>query len=236
MTLLPETRDALARYDEWLARTVKSPGQLAASGRRVRRAAQSAGRRARNMLFGALAVVLAAFLYGNLVAPLGFLGVVAMLLGVLAVMALLAGWPAEKPPELEKLPETPLASLPATVETWHDVQRPALPAPAARAVDHVMEQLERLKPELARLDPASAQADDARRLLGDHLPRLVKSYVGVPATHRATPDAQAHFRDGLKVVGTEIDRLTDDLARERMQALETEGRFLESRYGPTTRK
>lgn len=236
MALLPETRDALARYDEWLARTVKAPERMAVQARRMRRTARSAGRRLRNMLFGALAVVLAAFAYGNLVAPLGFLGVVAMLLGVLAVMALLAGWPAEKPPSLETLPEAPIASLPATVETWLDMQRPALPAPAARAVDDVMAQLDRLKPELARLDAASPQAEDARRLLGDHLPRLVKTYVGVPETHRAKAEAQAHFREGLKVVGAEIDRLTGDLARERLQALETEGRFLESRYGPPTRK
>jgi hypothetical protein len=37
----------------------------------------------------------------------------------------------------------------------------------------------------------------------------------------------------MKVVGTEIDRLTHEIAKERLRALETEGRFLESRYAPT---
>ena len=35
--MLPETRDALARYDAWLARTVKSPDHVAAQARRLER-------------------------------------------------------------------------------------------------------------------------------------------------------------------------------------------------------
>lgn len=232
MAMLPETRDALARYDAWLARTVKSPDHMAAQARRLERATRSVGRRLRNMIFGVFAVVLGAFLYGNLVAPLGFLGLVLTLVAALSVILLLSSWPKDRAPALEKLPDAPLAALPAKIETWLEAQRPALPAPAAREVDLVMMQLNRLAPELKQLDPATPEADDARRLLSDHLPRLVKSYAEVPATHRGTAEAQAHFRDGLKVVGSELDRLTTDLARERLRALETEGRFLESRYGP----
>ena len=236
MTMLPETRDALARYDAWLARTVKSPDHVAAQARRLERATRSVGRRLRNMILGVFAVVLAAFLYGNIVAPLGFLGLMLTVLGAIVVMVILSSWPGDKAPKLDKLPEMPLATLPAKIETWLEAQRPALPAPAAREVDMVMMQLNRLAPELKQLDPATPEADDARRLLSDHLPRLVKSYAEVPATHRGTAEAQAHFRDGLKVVGSELDRLTTDLARERMRALETEGRFLESRYGGTGKK
>lgn len=231
MSISPETREALARYEEWVARTVKSPDAIAHQARRVGRSARSVGRRLRNMVFGIFAVVLAAFLYGNLVAPLGFLGLVLTLMAALVVMVIFANWPGERAPQLEKLPEAPLNALPAQVEEWLSHQQRALPAPAARDVDRIMAQLDRLAPELKTLDPASPEADDARRLIGDHLPRLVKSYAEVPATHRATPEATAHLREGLKVVGGEIDRLTADLARERLRALETEGRFLESRYG-----
>lgn len=231
MSMLPETRDALARYDEWLARTMKNPDTLKVQARRLERTTRSVGRRARNMLFGAFAVVLAAFLYGNLVAPLGFLGLMVTAMAAMCVMVLLSSWPREREPTLEALPQTPLNALPGQVETWLESQRRALPAPVAGEIDRVMAQLDRLAPELKTLDPATPQADDARRLLSDHLPRLVKSYAEVPATHRATAEAQGHLRDGLKVVGSELDRLTTDLARERLRALETEGRFLESRYG-----
>lgn len=234
--MLPETRDALARYDAWLARTVKSPDHVAAQARRLQRTTRSVGRRLRNMILGLFAVVLGAFLYGNLVAPLGFVGLMLTVVTMLCVMVLFASWPGEKAPKLEKLPDVPLGTLPAKIETWLEAQRPALPAPAAREVDMVMMQLNRLAPELKQLDPATPEADDARRLLSDHLPRLVKSYAEVPATHRGTAEAQAHFRDGLKVVGSELERLTTDLARERIRALETEGRFLESRYGGAGKK
>jgi hypothetical protein len=231
MAMLPETRDALARYDEWLARTVKSPNAVKLGARRLERTTRSVGRRMRNMAFGVLAVLVAAFLYGNLVAPLGFLGLMVTMMAAICAMFVLATWPAPRAPTLEKLPEAPLATLPAKVESWLEGQRLALPAPAAREVDQIMAQLDRLGPELRTLDPATPQAEDARKLLSDHLPRLVKSYAQVPAVERGTAEAQGHFRDGLRVVGGEIDRLTTDIARERLRALESEGRFLESRYG-----
>ncbi|MFN7400178.1 MAG: hypothetical protein ACK5SX_14225 [Sandaracinobacter sp.] len=231
--MLPETRDALARYDEWLARTMKSPDALGAQTKRLKRGAQEAGRRMRNMALGVFLVLLGAILYGTFVAPLGFAGVVATAMLAMCMMILMGSLSTSRraAPKLEALPQAPLAALPQQVEGWLEAQRPALPAPAAREVDRIMAQLDRLAPELVRMDPATPEADDARRLLSDHLPRLVKSYAEVPVTHRTSAEAQAHFRDGLKVVGAEIDRLTSDLARERLKALETEGRFLESRYG-----
>lgn len=231
MSIQPETRDALARYDAWLERTSRASDSVARKARRMERGARSVGRRMRNMAFGVLAVLVAAFLYGNLVAPLGFLGVAITAMAVICAMLLFASWPRARAPKLEKLPDAPLAALPNQVEGWLETQRLALPAPAAREIDTVMAQLDRLAPELKQLDPATPQAEDARKLLSDHLPRLVKSYAEVPATHRTTAEAQTHFREGLRVVGGEIDRLTQELAKERLRALETEGRFLESRYG-----
>lgn len=231
MSMQPETRDALARYDAWLERTSRASDTVARKARRMERGARHVGRRLRNMAFAVLAVLVGAFLYGNLVAPLGFLGVMITFLAAICAMLVFANWPARPAPKLERLPAAPLGTLPAQVEGWLEAQRPALPPPAAREIDLVMSQLDRLAPELKQLDPATPEAEDARRLLSDHLPRLVKSYSEVPATHRATAEAQTHFRDGLRVVGSEIDRLTQALATERLRALETEGRFLESRYG-----
>ena len=98
-----------------------------------------------------------------------------------------------------------------------------------------MAQLDRLSPELAKLNPASPMADEARRLIGDHLPRLVRTYSEVPVTHRATPEATQRLREGLKVVSNEIVRMTDSIARDSLDALEVEGKFLESRYEATKR-
>ena len=231
MSIQPETRDALARYDAWLERTSRATDSVSRQAKRFERGARHVGRRLRNMALALVAVLLGAILYGNIVAPLGFVGMMVTIIVALCALVIFANWPARPAPKLEKLPTAPLAALPGQVETWLDAQRLALPAPAAREIDTVMAQLDRLAPELKQLDPATPQAEDARRLLSDHLPRLVKSYAEVPATHRTTAEAQTHFREGLRVVGGEIDRLTQELAKERLRALETEGRFLESRYG-----
>lgn len=230
MAMLPETRDALARYDEWLARTLKSPEAIAAGARRVERKARHVGRRLRNMLLAAAAVVIGALLFGAFVAPLGFGGVVATILLALCAMVLFSIWPPIPEPTLETLPQVPLNALPAQVEDWLEGQRRLLPPPAVREVDRILSQLHQLAPVMARLEPGSPLAEDARRLIGDHLPRLVKTYAEVPPSHRATPEATGHLREGLKVVGTELDRLSAALARDSLTALEVEGRFLESRW------
>ncbi|MBS3962320.1 MAG: hypothetical protein KGZ61_10900, partial [Sandarakinorhabdus sp.] len=108
MAMMPETREALARYDEWLARTVKSPGALAVHARRLERKTRYVGRRLRNMLLGALAVVFSAVLFGMFVAPLGFLGIVVTALAAMTAMVILSSWPRERAPTLEALPQVAL--------------------------------------------------------------------------------------------------------------------------------
>ncbi len=228
--MLPETRAALARYDEWLARTLKSPDAIRQKARRVERRAKRLAIRVRNMAIGVALVLMAALLWGGLIAPLGFAGMMLTAAAIITTMVVLARYPRARAPRLERLPEAPLAALPGQVEAWLDRQRPMLPAPAANELDRLMVRLEAIQPELARLDPDRPEADDARRLIGDHLPRLVQSYADVPEAHRRTPDATRHLREGLAVVSTEIDRLEKALARDRLMALETEGRFLESRW------
>ncbi len=234
MAMMPETREALARYDEWIARTMREPGAvpqaLKHQTRRIERKTRSVGRRLRNMLYGVFAVVLAAVLFGVFVAPIGFAGILLTVLAAICVMVLLSSWPANRAPPLEALPQTPLAQLPGKVESWLEGQRRALPPPAARDVDQIMAQLDALGPQLQKLDATSPIAEDARRLLSDHLPRLVKSYAAVPESHRASAEATAHLRDGLKVVSAELHQMQTSIARDSLSALEVEGRFLESRY------
>ena len=232
--MMPETREALARYDEWLARTMREPGALPETlkhqTRRLQRKTRSVGRRLRNMLYGAFAVVLAAVLFGVFVAPIGFAGILLTVLAAMCVMVFLSSWPKERAPTLEALPQVALPALPGQVEHWLEGQRLALPAPAARDVVRIMAQLNQLAPQLKTLEPASPLAEDARRLIGDHLPRLVRTYAEVPARERGSAEATGHLREGLKVVGAEIDRISTTIARESLSALEVEGRFLESRY------
>jgi hypothetical protein len=232
---VPDRDHAIARYDEWVARVVKSPEVARARARRLERRTRAMGRRMKRMALGGFAVLFLALLYGLFIGPLGFAGLMATAMLAMCVVVLLSTWPKSPDPTLEALPQSDLAQLPAQIEDWLDVQRRALPAPAAREVDRIMVQLDQLAPQLAKLDPGSAMAEDARRLMSDHLPRLVRSYADVPAQHRAGTEATARFREGLRVVGEEIDRMTTTIARDSLDALEVEGRFLEQRYQPQKR-
>lgn len=225
-----DVADTLARNQERLDRLLKSPGVVKARARRLERRGRSIGRRLWRMAMGVLAVIVAALAIGTFVMPLGFAGLMLTIFSAILVMLFLARYPKSRDPTLEALPQTELKAIPAHVEDWLDSQRRLLPAPAAREVDRIMVQLDQLSPELAKLNPQSQLADDARRLIGDHLPRLVKTYAEVPASHRSGAEATAQLRDGLKVVGDEISRLGDNIARQSLNQLEVEGRFLETRY------
>lgn len=226
--LLPETRAALARYDAWLAGVMRSPERLAL---RTRQFVGHLARRIRNMVLGMLGVVFLAFLYGNLVAPIGFLGLLLMLFAMLGVSMVLATWPPARPAGPPAPKDAPLATQASRLVSWLEQARLSLPVGVVGDLDRLIERLHELTPELQRLPADSPEADDARRLLVGHLPRLVETYRQLPPTARAEGQAQAHFREGLQVVATELARLSTAISAERLRALETEGRFLGSRYG-----
>jgi hypothetical protein len=89
-----------------------------------------------------------------------------------------------------------------------------------------------MQPYLAKIDPNAPLAGEARRLIGEHLPRLVNSYLGVPASAReANPEIAKRLIGGLGIVAAELQRLCEQLSRDEMLNFETQGRFLETRYG-----
>ena len=230
---MADVPDSIARYDEWVERLKKTPALQEARARRLKRRGRMLARRMWRMAIGLMLILVGAIGYGTAIAPLGFGGVALTVLLMALTLLFLARYPRDRDPVIEALPTVELKALPAQVEDWLDSQRRALPAPAAREIDQIMVQLDRLSPQLVQLEPGTAMAEEARRLISDHLPRLVRSYAEVPAAERAGPEATARLREGLKVVGSEIERMTTTIARERLDALEVEGKFLESRYSGT---
>ena len=118
--------------------------------------------------------------------------------------------------------------------TLLDRKRAALPAPATRTSSDqpaIAAARNRLS-ETNQLDPL---AQDARRLMGKHLPELIERYERVPAAYRNERDGEGLTVDqrlvqGLDAAQTALDDLGRRLAREDLNAFETQGRFIESRY------
>ncbi len=220
----------IARYDALVERLTISPEVRAARAQRLKRRGEAFVRRLSRMIGGAAAIALVAFVWGVFISPIGFSGVMLTVLAMIATFFLLAVFPRSRDVVAAELPEQPLKALPAQLEDWLDLQRRALPPPAARDVDRIMVQLDNLAPDLKALAPTDPRANEARVLLSDHLPRLVRSYTEVPQRFRDQPETRAHLREGLRTVSEELDRLSHDLARDRLNALEVEEKFLESRY------
>ena len=114
-------------------------------------------------------------------------------------------------------------------------KRAALPAPAASRIDAIGAQLPLLENRLAETQILDPLAQDARRLMGKHLPELIERYERVPNAYRNERDGDGLTVDqrlvaGLDAAKSALDDLGRKLAREDLSAFESQGRFIENRY------
>lgn len=222
--ILRRAEDALHRHraDSRLAQRVRARKRRAFFARLGRIAAAGAA-----ILFGM-------FLWGLLIGPIGVTGVliggVAIAIAAVALMVFPRALHAATEPE----PTTELALLPLQTEEWLLGQRRLLPLPAARLVDGIGLKLEQLAPQLERIDAREPLAGDARKLIAEDLPELVKSYTQVPPALRKSglngilPDKQ--IADALLVVDGQLARISEQLAAGDLTKLATQGRYLELKY------
>ena len=106
-----------------------------------------------------------------------------------------------------------------------------LPTRALPAADAIVARLAELQPHLGRLEPHSLAAGDARRLICEHLPKLVDTYLELPPAMRG-PQAESslRFTESLNLVAEELDHLLETCCRDKQLSFDTQHRFIESRY------
>lgn len=208
--------------------------------RRRRGTTAKARRTATGIIFGglAVAVIVALSLIGGLVGGLvgSIPGILFLLTAGMLLLALLGVgfWPQprQRPiaPFKEEMPNRVVVQRLARL-----LDRHKLPAAAAPKVAAIQAQLPLLESRLADLNPLDPLAQDARRLMGQHLPDLITHYERVPAQFRRERDGEGKSVDqrlvaGLDAAHSAIDDLTRQLALQDVDAFETQGRFIESRY------
>lgn len=180
------------------------------------------------------AVLIAAALFGMLIQPLGFAGVMAVTLLLIGVAILFGKWPPFPEPRQADLPKADLKQLAGRTEIWLEAQRPALPAPARQLVDGIGVQLDLLAPQLQTLDPATPAAGNIRKLVGEDLPELVAGYQRIPTGLRGeahagrTPDET--LIGGLRMLEREIGEAARSLAAGELDKLATRERYLQLKY------
>jgi hypothetical protein len=230
--------DAIARFDELVQRYDGSPEARAALRRNVGRGARAVGKRLANMGMAIAALVVATIAFGLFVGPIGWTGLFIVSVLTLGILILFSMVPTE-PKRVPYSEELPAKTVVRQLSSLLSRERAALPAPAARRVDQIGAALPLLEQRLADIDPLDPLAQDARRLMGKHLPELIDRYERVPAPYRQEKDGDGLTVDERLVASLDaariaIDDMADRLSRSDREAFETQGRFIESRYKDPT--
>ncbi len=221
----------LRQADEYLRRGWKSKAVRAAEKRRQERQSREATARIVRAAWVGSASGATIFGVGALVAPatvpvLAAAGGGALLLAVGSLFR-----PSRRRGGEGDFSRVELAELPGDAEDWLLDRREALPLDCRPQLDRIFQRLGDLQPHLAALAPHSTPAWEARRLLGDHLPRLILAFEAIPLTVREEePEVRARLISGLETVADALDQLCRDVCRDPLMTLETQERFLESRY------
>jgi len=207
-----------------------------AARRERRRLNAGLGRTARRVAI-TIGLIWLAIIAIGLVKPIGMFGFLAALLvtGVVtAVLIARGGRGVISAPA--PAPDLPNGAMVDRFDSYLYRARAALPAPARAELDGISRILPSLKQTLERLETLDPAAQDARRLMSLHLPGLIDRYEHVPAAFRQERDGEDKTVDqrlveGLSAGRTALAEVAERLARADVAALETQGRFIRSRYG-----
>ncbi|MBW0144754.1 hypothetical protein [Sphingomicrobium clamense] len=165
---------------------------------------------------------------------LGFVGAVGLAIGLAAMAAMWGG------PKVERLSDLPQdvsnAIMIARFDSYLTRKRNRLPQAARAEIDAIHKMVPDFKKSLSRVPTLDPNAQEARRLMSKHLPGLIERYEHVPEGLRDSIDGEGmsvdeRLVDGLKAGRKALSELAETIAKADMQAFETQGRFIQSRYG-----
>lgn len=224
---------AIARFDELSSRL--DGHRMSPTAQRIARGAAATGRKLANIGIALGLLMIATIAFGLALDGIGLTGLFIVALAVLAIL-LFFGMRSSEPPAPKAVTEaTPNREVVRILDATLHRRRAALPAPAARRVDAIKQQLPLLESRLAEVDALDPLAQDARRLMGKHLPELIDRYEKVPAAYRNQRDGEGLTVDerlvaSLDAANAALTELGGKLSKQDLDAFETQGRFIESRY------
>jgi len=225
---------AIARFDEVMGRIDRSAESRAAGQRQFARNSRVWLHRAIGAAIAVGLVMVATTVIGVILNGIGLGGFV-LSLAAMAAAALYFLVPRREKPIVDYKDDMPNQAVVQRLDSLLVRKRAALPAPAARRIDAISQQLPLLESRLGQTEMLDPLAQDARRLMGKHLPELIERYERVPAAYRNERDGDGLTVDerlvqGLDAAKTALDDLGRKLAHEDLAAFETQGRFIENRY------
>ena len=229
-----EIERVLYQAEDFLRRNLFRPKSAReAQKRRARRRFEEVMRRLRRAGY-LLAALLAALIVASILTPVSWLTWLFAVPTIFFVALMSLAWPSrrrEHPDAGRASRPVPLQQMAARVEDGLIDRMDELPTRALPAADAILARLGELQPHLARLEPGSLADGEARRLICEHLPKLVDTYLELPPSARGpASESSLRFTEGLDLVAQELDHLLETCCRDRQLSFDTQHRFLESRY------
>lgn len=228
---------AIARFERVTQQIDARDGPGRAAARRERQRLNAGTSRIAIRIAVVTGLIWLATIIVGLVQPIGMFGFLGALLLTVGAIGLMLSRGRRQ----VVTPAAPTADLPNgpmvdRFDSYLYRARRALPAPAQGEIDAISQILPSLKQTLERVDAVDPAAQDARRLMSIHLPGLIERYERVPAAYRQERDGEDKTVDqrlveGLVASRTALADVSERLARADVAALETQGRFIQSRYG-----
>jgi len=232
-----KVENAIARFERVTRQLDERGGPAREAARRERQRLNSGLGRIAAKVAGVVALIWVVAIVVGLLKPIGMFGFLAALFVTVAAVGLMI----ERSVKQGVSAPAPSADLPngAMVERFDSYiyrSRVGLPAPAQAELDAISRILPSLKQTLSRLETLDPAAQDARRLMSIHLPGLIDRYERVPPAFRQEKDGEDKTVDqrlieGLAAGRAALAEVSEQLARADVAALETQGRFIQSRYG-----
>lgn len=228
---------AIARFDRVTRQLDERGGPAREAARRERQRLNAGFSRTAIRVLVATAAIWAATIIFGLVKPIGMFGFLAALVVTVVVVGLVLARGGRQaiaaPPPSTDLPNGAMVDR---FDSYIYRARRALPVPAQAEIDAIGRILPSLKQTLGRVETLDPSAQDARRLMSIHLPGLIDRYERVPAAYRQEQDGEGKTVDqrlveGLAATRSALTEVSEQLARADMAAFETQGRFIQSKYG-----
>jgi hypothetical protein len=228
---------AIARFERVTRQLDERDGPVQAAARRERQRLNAGLGKTVVRVAITLAVIWLAIVAIGLIKPIGMFGFLAALLvsGVVAAVLIARGGrqTISAPAPSTDLPNGPMVER---FDSYIYRVRGVLPAPARIELDAMAQILPSLKQTLERVETLDPSAQDARRLMSIHMPGLIDRYMRVPPAYRQERDGEGktvdeRLVDGLAASRAALAEVSEQLARADVAALETQGRFIKSRYG-----
>ena len=227
----------LARADRVMRQIDERQGASRSASQRDRqRKMNGYGKALVRATIAAGAILAGALLVGLFVMPLQIIGfMIAVAIAGAAFMLLFFGGAAGVATAPAISSDLPNNEMIDRFDSFIFRSRRALPAPAQAEIDRLGQHLQPLRETLARVPDTDPDAQDARRLMSNHLPGLVERYLNVPTAFRTEQDAEGksvddRLVDALAAGRNALDDISAKLARNDLAAFETQGRFIETRY------